>query len=238
MTATPPPRSVVVTGVAKPGQLGEAIAQAFARDGARVSVIARQLADAQARAAEMRAAGLDVQAYAANLADADDAARVASEVVGAAGRVDVLVHAAGGFALTGPVAESDPAAFQQQLSIGIGTAYATTRAFLPALRATRGSIVYLASASALPGARVKGIAAYAAAKSGVLALMRAVAQDEHDTGVRANAVAPGPIRTRANLASMPAGARYVEVESVIGAIRYLVSSAAAQVSGQAIELVP
>lgn len=239
MTATPPHRrSVVVTGVAKSGQLGEAIALAFAKDGARVSIIARNPDESGARAAEMRATGFEVHPFACDLADPAATARVADEIAKSAGGVDLVIHAAGGFAVTGPIAESDPAAFQQQLTIGIGTAYATTRAFLPALRASRGSIIYLASASALPGARVKGIAAYAVAKTGVLTLMRAVAQDEHDNGVRANAVAPTSIRTRANLGAMPATARYVELESVIAAIRYLGSPEAAQVSGQVLELAP
>lgn len=239
MTATPPPRrSVVVTGVAKPGQLGEAIALAFARDGARVSVIARKLDEATARAEEMRAAGLDVHPFACDLADPTATGVVAGAIAASAGSVDLVVHAAGGFALTGPVADSDPAAFQQQLTIGLGTAYATARAFIPVLRASRGSLVFLASASALPGARVKGVAGYAVAKSGVLTLMRAIAQEEHEHGVRANAIAPAAIRTRANLGAMPATARFVEPESVVAAIRYLASSEAAQVTGQVIELAP
>ncbi len=239
MTATPPPRrSVVVTGVAKSGQLGEAIALAFAREGARVSVVARNLEEATARANEMRSLGFDVHPFACDLADATVTAGVARAIAAAAGRVDLVVHAAGGFALTGPVADSDPAAFQLQLSIGLGTAYATARAFIPLLRATRGSLVFLASASALPGARVKGVAGYAVAKGGVLTLMRAIAQEEHEHGVRANAIAPTAIRTQANAAAMPANARFVEPSSVVAAIRYLASPEAAQVTGQVIELAP
>lgn len=215
-----------------------AIARAFALDGARVAVIARAPADASARASEMRTEGLDVHPYACDLADAAAVAAVAARISGDAGRVDVLVNAAGGFALTGPVAESDPAAFQGQLTIGLLTAYAATRAFLPALRQSRGCVLFVASASALPGARVRGVSGYAAAKAGVIALMRAVAQEEHAAGVRSNAVAPGTVRTAANLATMPADARYVEPESVVAAIRYLCSGAAAQVTGQVVELAP
>lgn len=239
MTATPPlRRSVVVTGVAKSGQLGEAIALAFAREGARVSVVARNLEEATARADEMRGAGFDVHPFACDLADPAITAAVARTIATAAGGVDLVVHAAGGFGLTGPVADSDPAAFQQQLTIGLGTAYATARAFIPLLRATRGSLVFLASASALPGARVKGVAGYAVAKGGVLTLMRAIAQEEHEHGVRANAIAPAAIRTHANAAAMPANARFVEPSSVVAAIRYLASPEAAQVTGQVIELAP
>jgi NAD(P)-dependent dehydrogenase (short-subunit alcohol dehydrogenase family) len=239
VTATPPPRrSVVVTGVAKSGQLGEGLALAFAREGARVSVVARKIEEATARALEMRTAGLDVHPFACDLADPVATARLADDIGAAAGSVDLVVHAAGGFAITGPVADSDPAAFQQQLTIGLATAYATARAFIPLLRASHGSLVFLASASALPGARVKGVAGYAIAKSGVLTLMRAIAQEEHEHGVRANAIAPAAIRTRANVGAMPANARFVEPASVVAAIRYLASPEASQVTGQVIELAP
>lgn len=239
MTATPPSgRSVVVTGVAKAGQLGEAIALAFARDGARVSVIARNIQESTARASEMRAAGFDVRPFACDLADPAETAAVASEIVAAAGHVDLVVHAAGGFAVTGPVAASDPVAFQAQLTIGLGTAYATARAFIPLLRASRGCIVFLSSASALPGARVRGVAGYAIAKTGILTLMRAIAQEEHENGVRANAIAPAAIRTSANIAAMSATATFVEPASVVAAIRYLASPEASQVTGQVIELAP
>jgi NAD(P)-dependent dehydrogenase (short-subunit alcohol dehydrogenase family) len=152
--------------------------------------------------------------------------------------VDVLVNLAGGFAFSGPVADSDPAVYARQYEINVSTAYVATRAFLPALRATSGAIVYVASASALPGARVRDVSAYAMAKTAVVALMRAVAQEERSYGVRANAIAPGAIRTSSNEASMPAGTRYVEREAVAEVIRFLASPAAAAITGQVVELSP
>lgn len=239
VTATPGvKRSVVVTGVARPGQLGDIVARAFAAAGNHVSIVGRLLPDAAARAAEMRGAGLDVHPFAADLADPFATVGLARDVTNTAARVDVLVNVAGGFAMSGPVAESDPAIWQQQIAINLGTAYATTRAFLPALRASRGTVVFVASVSALPAANIKNMAAYAVAKSAVLTLMRAIAQEERTNGVRANAVAPGIIRTHDNLASMPADTRFVEPESVAAAIMFLSSPAAGQVTGQVIELTP
>jgi 3-oxoacyl-[acyl-carrier protein] reductase len=88
------------------------------------------------------------------------------------------------------------------MSINLTTAYLVTHAFLPFVRAARGAIVYFASEAVLPGAKVANIAAYAAAKSGVVMLMRAVAQEERDNGVRANALAPTSIRTATNVKTM------------------------------------
>jgi NAD(P)-dependent dehydrogenase (short-subunit alcohol dehydrogenase family) len=111
-------------------------------------------------------------------------------------RLAALVHVAGGVSLSGPLDASDVDVWQRMLSINLTTAYLVTRAFLPMLRAGKGAIVYFASESALPDAKVANVAAYAAAKSGVVALMHAVAQGERDNGVPANAVAPTSVEPR------------------------------------------
>jgi len=121
-------------------------------------------------------------------------------------------------------------------TINLTTAFLVTRAFLPLLRAGRGGIVYFASEAALPGAKVGNIAAYAAAKSGVVTLMHAVAQQERNNGVRANAVAPTSIRTAANVQSMGENVRYVEREEVAATVAYLCSDDASAVTGQVIAL--
>lgn len=229
-------RSVVVTGVAHAGQLGEAIAMAFAQDGARVSIVSRNARDGAARAAEMRAQGLDVMSFACDLSDSAATIALAKDVLAATGRVDALVNAAGGFAFSGAVADADPSLLTSQFAMNVGTAYAATKAFLPALRRSGGSVVFISSVAALPGGRVKDVSAYAIAKTGVVTLARAVAQEERANGVRSNVVAPGAIRTQSNLASMPATTRYVEPEEVAGTIVFLCSPAAAQITGQVIEL--
>jgi NAD(P)-dependent dehydrogenase (short-subunit alcohol dehydrogenase family) len=122
------------------------------------------------------------------------------------------------------------------IAINLTTAYVATRAFLPALRRRRGAVVYFASAAALAGASIGGTAAYAAAKSGVVALMRAVSQKERGAGVRANAVAPTSIRTAENVASMGDTERYVERAEVAEVVAWLCSDAASAVTGQVIRL--
>lgn len=238
MTAAARARSVVVTGVGRAGQVGETVALAFAAEGAVVSLIARSIDDARARAAELKVAGYSAAAYACDLTDAAAVDGVARAIVSTAGGVDVLVNVAGGFAMSGPVASSDATVLPKQLSINVTTAYNATRAFLPAIRAARGAVVFFASAAALPGARVKEMSAYAISKAGVVTLMRAVAQEERANGVRANAVAPTAIRTATNLESMPPDAKYVEREAVAAVVRYLASDDATSVTGQVFELTP
>lgn len=122
------------------------------------------------------------------------------------------------------------------LTINLTTAYLVTRSFLPFLRAAKGAVLYFSSESALPGAKIGAIGAYAVAKSGVATLMRAVAQAEHQNGVRANAIAPSSIRTAANLESMGSDAPYIEREEVASTVLYLCSSASSAVNGQLIAL--
>jgi 3-oxoacyl-[acyl-carrier protein] reductase len=150
--------------------------------------------------------------------------------------VAALVCLAGGFAATGPLDTSDAAVLHRQFAINVATAYSATRAFLPALRVARGSVVYMASAAVLPGGDVSGTAAYAIAKAGVLSLMRSVSQGEAVHGVRANAVAPQAIRTAANLSSMGDGRRYVERGAVAEAVLWLVEGAGEFVTGQTIAM--
>jgi NAD(P)-dependent dehydrogenase (short-subunit alcohol dehydrogenase family) len=230
-------KNVLITGVGRAGQVGEAVARAFGAEGAHLLVVDLSLDDANARAADLRAAGAEVHAFACDLSDATQLTRLATEVRAViGGRLDALVCLAGGFAMTGPVAESDPAAWRKQLTINLTTSYLTTRAFLPAVRAAQGAIVYFAAAAALPGGSAGGMAAYVAAKSGVIALMRAVAADERANHVRANAVAPTQIRTAANLQSMGDAAKYVEREEAAAAVCYLASGDASAISGQVIRL--
>jgi NAD(P)-dependent dehydrogenase (short-subunit alcohol dehydrogenase family) len=94
----------------------------------------------------------------------------------------------------------------------------------------------MAAAAVLPGGKVGGMSGYAAAKAGLVALMRAVAQEERTAGVRANALAPTAIRTGTNIEAMGGKIAYVERESVAGMIAFLCSAAARNVSGQVIEL--
>lgn len=228
---------IVLTGAGRKGQTGEVIARALADRGARLALVSRGPAESAERAAELRAAGFEAREFACDLTDAAAVTGLARAVAQAyGGSLSALVNVAGGFAMSGAVADSDPAAWQNQFAINLTTAYLATRAFLPALRAARGAIVYFTSAAALPGAAVANMGAYTAAKSGVLALMRAVAQEERTRGVRANAIAPSQIRTAANLAAMGERDAYVSREDVAAVVAWLCSGEARAVTGQVIRL--
>ena len=228
-------RSVVLTGVGREGQVGEAVATAFAELGARVFLVDRQESEARARADALVAAGRRAAGLGVDLTDENAVASAAERIRDATGgRVHALVHLAGGFTSSGPVVESDATLWSRQFALNATTAYLTARAFLPLLRATKGSLVFFASEAVLPGGKTSGVSAYAASKSALVSLMQTIAQEEAPRGVRSNAVAPTSIRTAANVASMGADAQYVSREDVAKVVLWLCSEDARAVTGQTV----
>lgn len=229
--------TAVIAGAGRRGQAGEIVVRGFAERGARVCIVERDLAVAQERAGDIERSGADALAFACDLTDvrqADDLARRIAQVSPAG--VHSFASMAGGFAMSGPVGESDPEVWHRMIAINLTTAYVATRALLPLIRRARGSIVYFAAAAALPGAKVAKMSAYTVAKTGLVTLMRAVAAEEMDAGVRANAIAPTAIRTQANLDSMGDRIEYVERQTVADWVVWLCSRDSGPVSGQVIRL--
>jgi NAD(P)-dependent dehydrogenase (short-subunit alcohol dehydrogenase family) len=227
---------VLVTGIGREGQVGEAVATALADVGASIAAV-DLLSDAvEARAAALRARGARADAFACDLTN-ESAIQTLAETVASrhGGRLDAVVHLAGGFAMSS-VADSAATVWQKQIALNLTTAALTARAFLPLLRASRGAFVFFGSAAALPGASVANMAAYVTAKSGVLTLMRALAEEERANGVRANALAPTSIRTAANEKSMGSDARYVERDDVARMVVWLCSDASKPMTGQVVAL--
>jgi meso-butanediol dehydrogenase/(S,S)-butanediol dehydrogenase/diacetyl reductase len=227
----------LITGVGAKGQVGEAVAAALARRGDQLVLVSRSEDEVKARVADLAAAGFAAAGYECDLADAAATQALAARVGKAHGmRVDNVVHLAGGFALTGPLIESDPSQVDRMMRINYVTAFNVVRAFFAAVREASGSFVFFASENVLEGARTKGSAGYTAAKAAVVALMRSLADEGRELGVRANALAPTSIRTLANEASMGTDARYVEREEVANAVCFLCSREASAITGQVIRL--
>lgn len=237
MTPSDDAAPILITGIGREGQVGEAVARGLAREGATLILVDRSEDQARDRAAAIARDGVRAFAYGCDLSDASRVGELAAQVRDAhGGSLRAVVHVAGGFALSGALADSDPEMWQRMMAINLTTAYLVTRAFLPLVRMAKGSLVYFASEAALPGGKVANIAAYAAAKAGVVSLMRSVAQEERTSGVRANALAPTSIRTATNVQSMGENVRYVEREEVAATVAFLCSDAASAVTGQVIAL--
>ncbi len=169
--------------------IGRAVALQLAREGAEVLVHGRDAARGADTVEELTAAGGKTSFVPADLGDVADVQWLASE----AGEVDILVNNAG-IALFGPTAEFEVSAFDKLFASNVRAPFLLVAAFAPGM-ATRGhgSIVSLSSMAG--GIGLVGGAAYGATKASLEAMTRAWAAEYSASGVRVNAIAPGPVYT-------------------------------------------
>jgi NAD(P)-dependent dehydrogenase (short-subunit alcohol dehydrogenase family) len=221
-------RTVVVSGGT--GALGRAVVDAFLGVGDRVVapwiVAAERDALAGARAGAVSAGRLVLpEADVAEEAGADAVAR-------AAGAAEVLVNGVGGFAGGTNVHETPLEVWDHMYRMNLRSAAALCRAILPGMLArSHGVVVNLASQAALT--RPAGLAAYAAAKDGVLVLTDSLHREASPAGIRVHAVLPSTIDTPANRRAMPGAdfSQWTPPAAIARVIVWLASDAAACVRG-------
>lgn len=183
---------------------------------------------------ELEQEGGTAHAFAAELTDEDEVKGLMDQVSSlTVGKLDILVHAAGKFTPSGPVADASLATWQQAYADNATTAFLTTREVRPMLRSAGGSIVYIASVVAVEqgGMAPAGMANYGAAKAAVVQLMRAVAAEEQGI-VRANVIAPSGIRTAAMLAAVGDMPGLVSPEEVAAEVIQLTNANSQGATGQ------
>lgn len=221
-------RSIVVTGGT--GALGSAIVEAFLAAGDCVVVPWIVPAEAERARAAWADALRDGRARLVEADVSDEAG--AARAIEAAGDVEVLVNAVGGFAGGTPVDATPLEVWDRMYRLNVRTAAACSRAALAHMRTRRrGVIVSVASQAAL--APPAGLAAYAASKAGVVALTRALQEEVAREGIRVHAIVPSTIDTPANRAAMPDADRssWTPPASIAGVVLWLASDAAATVRG-------
>jgi len=225
---------VLVTGVGRAGQIGNAVALAFGRAGARIVACDRDAVGVASRVKEFEALGIEARPSAGDLTEPDIAALAVETALRHFGRLDAVVNVAGGLTTWGPVEKATSADFDREIAINLKTAFFVSQAAIAALERTGGAIVNVASVAVeRPAAQ---LAVYTAAKAGVAGLTRALAVELAPRGIRVNAIAPATVRTADNTAAGGADAQYVELEHITDGILFLASDAASGVSG-AVQLI-
>ena len=173
--------------------IGKAIATRFAAEGADIGIIDVNAETAKATAVEIRDRGRRALAVVADVGDVKAVDVAVTEIVGEFGRLDVLVNNAG-IEKRAPFLEITPGDWQRQLEVNLsGTFYCSQASAREMAKRKYGRIVNLSSVAGLIGPI--DLAAYGAAKAGIVGLTRAAALDLADYGITVNAIAPGPIET-------------------------------------------
>jgi NAD(P)-dependent dehydrogenase (short-subunit alcohol dehydrogenase family) len=220
------PRAVVVTGGT--GGLGPSVVRLLLEEGVRVAVSYRREEDWRALA---DAAGSDhLFGHPADLADASAARAFVDASVASLGRLDGLALVAGGWAGGSRFEDAPADEWARMLRVNLDTAAHVCRAAIPHL-AAGGAVVAVGSRAAQTAGA--GMASYAVAKEAVHALVRVLALENQDRGIRFNAVLPGTIDTGANRAAMPGAdrQRWTPPEAIARTIAFLLSPRSAPVTG-------
>ena len=223
-------RTVVVTGAA--GNLGRAVAAAFAAANANLALVGRNPAQlAGAFGAETPRRLL----LGADLLDRDGVERAIAATVGRYGRIDVLCNIAGGFRMGEAVHELSDETLAFTFDVNVRSLVNVAHAVVPRMLAGNGGRIVNVAAFAAQrgGAR---IGAYSAAKSAVIRLTEAMEAELHDRGIHANCVLPTIIDTPDNRNAMPDADRsaWVSPSDLANVILFLASEDARAIHGAAL----
>jgi len=223
-------RTIIVTGAA--GNLGRAVAAAFARRGGRLVLVEREPHEPDGATQADAARTLVV---AADLRQRDQVQTIVDRALERFGRIDVLCNLAGGFRMGEPVHATSAATWDFLFDVNARSVVHMAAAVVPAmLAAGSGKIVNVAAAAALKGGATMG--AYSASKAAVVRLTEAMAAELRDRNINVNCVLPTIIDTPQNRAAMPAAdpSRWIAPDDLANVIVFLASDEARALHGAAI----
>jgi NAD(P)-dependent dehydrogenase (short-subunit alcohol dehydrogenase family) len=229
----------IITGASS--GIGRAAARLFAREGASVVVNARRADLLDQLVAEIRALGGKAVAIAGDVVDEETHQRCVEAALGEFGALNVAFNNAGLVGAMKPLAQVAPVEWGDVIATNLTAAFLAARAQIPAMLRGGGSLIFTGSfvgnSVGLPG-----MAAYAAAKAGLVGLVRGLTADYGALGIRANALLPGGTATamagdaaqREWAAGLHAMKRIAEPDEIARAALFLASEMASFVAGSAL----
>lgn len=220
---------------------GRAIARGLARAGARVIVTDINVETAEQVAAEIRAEGGQAWSFRLDVASGEACQALAGQVAKEIGEVDLLVNNAGIIIREGIDSPRVIANLERTLDVNVMGTFLPTQAWLPALRATKGCVINVASIAASTG--ITGVVGYSPSKGAVKLLTQTLAAELAKDGIRVNAIAPGVIETPMTTSTREAPeklerfmsrtpmARVGQAEELVGPVVFMASHMASYVTG-------
>ena len=229
-------KTAIVTGAAR--GIGLATTELFIQQGWQVAMIDRDVPELEKAASGREGA----RAIVCDISQADQVDPMIAEVLGWTDRIDAVVNNAG-VADFGPIETTDFDRWRTVMETNLDGTFLVSQAATPALKASRGAIVNIASISGLRASTLR--VAYGTSKAGVQALTQQQAVELGEYGIRANCICPGPVRTKLAMAvhtqaiidayhdAIPLN-RYGSEQEIAEVITFLCSDRASYVTGQII----
>lgn len=222
---------IVITGAA--GALGQAVVQHFLPAGHQLGLLDHD----DKRLRSVFGAPANTVLHAADVTSADSVGAAIAQVLQAHGRIDALIHIAGGFEMGEGVHQITRASWDRMMNLNAWSFVNLAQTVVPVMqRQGAGRIVAVSAAAAREGQALKG--AYAASKSALQRLVESLAYEVRAQGIAVNSVAPTTLDTPANRAAMPDADRsaWVPLDVAAQAIAFLATPSGAAVHGQHVQL--
>ncbi len=230
----------IITGASS--GIGRATARLFAREGASVVLNARGVDALERVAEEIRRDGGQAAAIPGDVTLADTHVRLVETALERFGRLDIAINNAGTVGQIAPLADLDPDSWHAVLSGNLTSAFLAARVQIPAMLEGGGGALVFVSSFVGTSVGLPGMAAYGAAKAGLMGLVKGITADYAAVGIRANALLPGGTDTAMAgdqaqkdwAASLHALKRIAEPEEIAAAALFLAGPMGSFVAGSAL----
>jgi NAD(P)-dependent dehydrogenase (short-subunit alcohol dehydrogenase family) len=186
--------------------IGEAVALAFAAEGAKLVLVARTGSELEHVAAQVAACNGESLVVPADVANRDEVVRIVQSAIDAYGQVDILVNVAGIYGPIGPAWEVDPLVWERAVQVNLfGTFFACQAVLAHMVPRRQGKIINFSGGGAT--SPLPRFSAYGVSKTAVVRLTETLAEELTDFNIQVNAIAPGAVDTRLQDEVLEAGER-------------------------------